>query len=141
MTLGYKIGAGVLIGVALVTTIVLISRHYTSLVDAKVALTAQVETLEQDVAREQGRVEALKASVDKWDGASGRQAEALSEFAEAQRDAGKHAREIRNALSQHDLGALAKAKPGLIEPRINAGTADAFRLLEQSSEAPGAGRD
>ena len=38
----------------------------------------------------------------------------------------------------HDLGALAKRKPGLIERRVNDGSDRALRLLEQSTQAAAA---
>lgn len=33
----------------------------------------------------------------------------------------------------HDFTKLARARPGLIEPRVNRGTADVFRQIEQDS--------
>ena len=137
--LGYKIGAGALIGVALVTAIALSYRHYTGLVDDKAELTAKVGTLEQDVAREKARADAFKLTIDKWDEAAAVQADALDRFSNAQREAGETTRKLTDVLSKHDLGALARSKPGLIQTRINAGTADAFRLLEQSTGAAPAG--
>lgn len=137
--LGYKIGAGVLIGVVAVTAVTLSYRHYTGLVDAKAELTARVGTLEQDVAREKARGDAFKLTIDKWDEAAAKQAEALDRFSTVQRDAGETTRRLTDALSKHDLGALARSKPGLIQTRINAGTADAFRLLEHSTGAAPAG--
>ena len=137
--LGYKIGAGALIGVALVTAIALSYRHYTGLVDDKAELTAKVGTLEQDVAREKARADAFKLTIDKWDEAAAKQAEALDRFSTAQREAGETTRKLTDVLSKHDLGALARSKPGLIQTRINAGTADAFRLLEQSSAGAASG--
>lgn len=137
--LGYKIGVGALIGVALVTAIALSYRHYTGLVDDKAELTARVGTLEQDVAREKARADAFKLTIDKWDKAAAVQADALDRFSNAQREAGETTRKLTDVLSKHDLGALARSKPGLIQTRINAGTADAFRLLEQSTGAAPAG--
>lgn len=137
--LGYKIGAGALIGVALVTAIALSYRHYTGLVDDKAKLTAKVGTLEQDVAREKARADAFELTIDKWDEAAAVQADALDRFSNAQREAGETTRKLTDVLSKHDLGALARSKPGLIQTRINAGTADAFRLLEQSTGAAPAG--
>lgn len=137
--LGYKIGAGVLIGVALVTTIALSYRHYTGLIDDKAELTEQVGTLKQDVAREKARADAFELTIDKWDEAAAKQAEALDRFSTVQREAGDTTRRLTDVLSKHDLGALARSKPGLIQTRINAGTADAFRLLEQSTGAAPAG--
>jgi hypothetical protein len=44
--------------------------------------------------------------------------------------------EMDNYLSifkRHDLTRLAKAKPGLIQPRINKGTREVFRAIEEAS--------
>lgn len=37
-------------------------------------------------------------------------------------------------FKRHDLTRLARAKPGLIEPRINKGTKDVFRAIEEASQ-------
>lgn len=42
---------------------------------------------------------------------------------------------LNDVLSKHDIELLAAKKPKLIEKRINAGTADAFRMLECASGA------
>lgn len=136
MTLGYRIGAGVLIGVALVTTIVLSYRHYTGLVDAKAELTSRVGVLEQDVARETARADAFKLTIDKWDEAADRQAKALDDFSNAQLDAGTFSRELKNAFSRQDLAEQARLRPGPTADRINDCIAGAFRLLEQSTQGP-----
>ena len=36
-------------------------------------------------------------------------------------------------FARHDLTRLARAKPGLIEPRINKGTKEVFRAIEEDS--------
>jgi len=40
---------------------------------------------------------------------------------------------LENTLAKHDLGALAKSKPGLVERRINSGTIKLFAAIEASS--------
>lgn len=136
MSLGYRIGIWALIGVALVSAITLSYRHYSGLVESKVTLSAQIATLNEDVAREKARADAYERSIDKWDEAAEVQAKALTDNTAAQREAGAYSRELKDVLSSHNLGALAKSKPGLIERRVNDGTARTFRLLEQSTESP-----
>lgn len=135
-SLQWKLGAGVLIGVVAVSVIALSYRHYTGLVDSKAELSAQVATLREDVAREKARADSFERAIDRWDQAAKDQAKALDDFTIAQREAGTYARELLDVLSKHDLGALAKRKPGLIENRINAGSADALRLLERATQGP-----
>jgi hypothetical protein len=45
-------------------------------------------------------------------------------------------RDLQTRLSEHDLGALAEAKPGLVENAINGGTENALRCFELLSGAP-----
>jgi cell division protein FtsB len=45
--------------------------------------------------------------------------------------------EYLSIFRRHDLTRLALARPGLIEPRINNGTAEVFRELEQASRRIG----
>ena len=41
--------------------------------------------------------------------------------------------EYLGIFKRHDMTRLARVKPGLIEPRINKGTADVFRQIEEDS--------
>lgn len=41
--------------------------------------------------------------------------------------------EYLGIFKRHDMTRLARIKPGLIEPRINKGTADVFRQIEEDS--------
>lgn len=130
---------GIAIGVALATAVALSYRHYSGLVESNALLTGQVSTLQGDVSREKARADAYERSIDRWDEAARVQAEAMGELTTAQREAGAYSRELKDVLSKHDLGALAKRKPGLIERRVNDGSDRALRLLEQSTQAPAAG--
>jgi hypothetical protein len=136
LPLSWKIGIWAAIGVAVVTTVGLAYRHYSGLVDAKAELSAKVATLEQDVAREKTRAEALEKSIAAWDGASKAQVKALEELTNAQREAGRFKSELLDVLSRHDLEALARAKPGMVEKRVNTGSARALRMLEHATEVP-----
>ena len=42
--------------------------------------------------------------------------------------------EYLGIFRRHDMTKLARAKPGLIEPKINKGTADVFRSIENDSK-------
>ena len=113
-------------------------RHYSGLVESNAQLTVQVATLKEDVSREKARADAFEKSIDRWDSAAKAQAKALEDLTTAQREAGAYSRELKDVLSKHDLGALAKRKPGLIERRVNDGSDRALRLLEQSTQAAAA---
>lgn len=58
----------------------------------------------------------------------------LSTMAENQKTANEHSRKLNDVLSRHDLTALSLAKPGLIERRINSGTAGILSLFESESD-------
>lgn len=140
-SLSWKAYVGIAIGVALATAVALSYRHYSGLVESNAQLTGQVATLKEDVSREKARADAFEKSIDAWDSAAKVQAQALEDFSTAQREAGAYSRELKDVLSKHDLGALAKRKPGLIERRVNDGSDRALRLLEQSTQAPAADGD
>lgn len=139
LNLGLRAYVGITIGVAVAATVALSYRHYSGLVESNAQLTGQVATLEEDVSREKARADAFEKTMDKWDSAAKVQAKALEDLATAQREAGAYSRELKDVLSKHDLGALAKRKPGLIERRVNDGSDRALRLLEQSTQVPATG--
>ena len=133
--LGLKAYVGIAIGVAVTAAVALSYRHYSGLVESNAQLTGQVATLKEDVSREKARANAFEKSIDRWDSAVKAQVKALEDLTTARREAGAYSRELKDVLSKHDLGALAKRKPGLIEHRINDGSDRALRLLEQSTQA------
>ena len=55
----------------------------------------------------------------------------LDALTQVQREANAESRRLNDIFGQHDLRALAVARPGLIENRINAGTLDAYGMLER----------
>ena len=59
------------------------------------------------------------------------QAESLSALAIEQQAIRKESLKVADIFSKHDLALLASKKPGLIQNRINAGTADVFAELER----------
>lgn len=58
----------------------------------------------------------------------------MANMAKAQQDSRKELEALNGKFRNHDLAELALKKPGLIENRINSGTSDTFRMLEQASE-------
>ena len=136
--LGFRAYIGIAIVVAVAANVALLYRHYSGLVESKARLTGQIATLTEDISREKARADAFEKAIDQWDSAAKTQAKALEDFATAQREAGAYSRVLKDVLSKHDLGALAKRKPGLIERRVNDGSDRALRLLEQSTQAAAA---
>jgi hypothetical protein len=141
--------AGVL-GVSFATVGTVLWLHYSGLVDAKADLTAKAARLEEKLTAQTAVTSAREREADAWRQASQVQSRALELQATSQARAGEYLQEIRRVQSKHDLTALAKAKPALVEAHINAGTDRAFRLLERASrpdlsrpdaDAPTAGTD
>lgn len=137
--LAVRIGLLAILGVSIAAAGAVLWQHYSGLVDAKADLSAKVSGLESDVAREKARADALVLAVSKWDEAAKAQAVAMADFTKAQRSAQAYSKELKNVLSTHDLNALARAKPKLVEARINAGSSRALRMLEHASQTPSAG--
>jgi hypothetical protein len=134
--LAVRLALVTLLGVSLAAAGTVLWRHYSGLVDAKAELTAKAAGLAADLAGEKALAASLERQVGVWDRASQVQAQAIGALAEVQLQSTAYQRELKSVLSKHDLGALAKERPTLIEGRINAGTARALGLLERASRAP-----
>ena len=61
------------------------------------------------------------------------QLQAVSELSERANAMQAEMDDYVSIFKRHDLTRLARAKPGLIEPRINKGTKEVFRAIEQDS--------
>ena len=59
--------------------------------------------------------------------------EALNTMSARNAEIEAEAKRYMAIFARHDLAKLAAAKPGLIETRINKGTSDVFRTIEQDS--------
>lgn len=136
-TLLVRVAIVATLGVCVTAAGAVLWHHYTSLVDAKAALSGQVAGLQGEVTREANRADELGVTVVKWAAATEVQSAALDKLAQIQVKSDIHQQELLNVLATHNLGALAKRKPGLVERRVNAGTDSAFRLLEHASESSG----
>jgi hypothetical protein len=135
-TLVTRIGLLAILGVSIAAAGTVLWQHYSGLVDAKAALTAEAATLKSDLAGEKARSASLTREIDRWDRAAAVQAQALQVLAQVQAQAQAPKKELSDVQSKHDLAALARRKPGLVEGRVNAGTARAFRMLERASGVP-----
>ena len=71
-------------------------------------------------------IETMKQDIEK-------QREAFTNLSTQHVQLSKERDEYMSIFRKHDLTKLARRKPGLIEPRINNGTAQVFRQVEQDS--------
>ena len=62
------------------------------------------------------------------------QLEAVGKLTEANNEMQAEMDDYLSIFKRHNLTKLARVKPGLIEPRINNGTADVFRAIEEASK-------
>lgn len=99
---------------------------------------AQVGAYQTAHETQKATISALEKALAEWEANAAEFKQTLENLVEAQKEANAHARKLDKVLSRHDLDTLAKAKPGLIERRINSGTADVFRMFES---ATGGGQD
>jgi len=90
-------------------------------------LRGNVATLESNLEREK---EALRKSQENLQ----TQLKAVGELTQKATALTAERDEYVGIFRRHDLTKLARAKPGLIEPRINKGTADVFRSIENDSK-------
>jgi hypothetical protein len=125
----YALGA-----LALVTIIGLGYLHYTSLLEER-------DTLRQNVARVETALETQRAAtaaavkvIGEWSAAQERTVETLRELAQKSEAAREEGRRINRVLAEHDLGALAAARPGLVQRRLDDGTARALRMLRDATD-------
>lgn len=96
------------------------------------------------VEEQKAAVEAAVANAGEWQAALEDLQQTHEELQNVERQASAEVARLQGIFARHDLRALAIARPGLIENRINSGTADALSVLERITsgdlhEAGGAG--
>jgi len=126
----WKLGAVALAGAMLAAMLAGAYRHYTGLVSQVSTLTADKATLQLALDTEKATAEGLKKGIQAWNDAYELLRKQEAESARVAMAASAEARRLNELLGSHDLGALARSRPGLVEARLNAGTARAGRLLE-----------
>ena len=92
-------------------------------------LRANAVTMKLAIKLNEEAIESMKADVLK----SRKIADSTGEKFKKARAANK---ELRKKLAKHNLGFLAKSKPGIVQRIINKGTADANRCVEILSGSP-----
>lgn len=134
-----KIGVkGIAIGLAFTGVLAIVSFgywHYTSLLDKVETLRSNNQTLEQGFEQQQKTISSQSDAIDEWEQSQEELRQRLERLQEVARAARKETRRLNDLFAEHDLGRLAREKPGLIERRVNDGTSDALRMLECASGA------
>lgn len=103
-------------------------------------LSAQRDSLLQENGAQRTAIEVQQQTIDdavgaieEWREQMTRLQGQLTELARVQQEATSETRRLNDVFARHDLARLARARPGLVERRVNSGTADALRMLEVAS--------
>lgn len=104
-------------------------------------LNSQITQLQSDVRQYQAQNVALQSAAEineqtirSLEENSQRQVEQMTNLTNANQQLQSEKEEYLSIFRRHDLQRLALARPGLIEPRINNGTQEVFRQVEQDSK-------
>lgn len=96
----------------------------------------ELTTLRENTARLEIAVQTNEQTIASLRSDIARVGRVLNETNQQLSEARVQNRELQTRLSEHDIGALAEAKPGLVENAVNNGTANALRCFELLSGAP-----
>ena len=103
--------------------------------EAKIArLEANAVTLKENAARLEAAFDVEKLAREKAEKNLQTQLKAVSELSAKNNEMQAEMDDYLSIFKRHDLTRLARVKPGLIEPRINNGTAQVFRDIEEASK-------
>jgi cell division protein FtsB len=103
-------------------------------------LNTQITQLQSDVRQYQAQNVALQSAAEineqtirSLEENSQRQVEQMTNLTSANQQLQTEKDEYLSIFRRHDLQRLALARPGLIEPRLNNGTQEVFRQMEEDS--------
>jgi len=112
--------------------------YHTTIVSQKEAVIARLEanavTLKENAVRLETAFETEKAARERSEQNLQAQLQAVGELTEKNNAMQAEMDDYLSIFKRHDMTRLARAKPGLIEPRINNGTKDVFRAIEEASK-------
>ena len=112
--------------------------YHTTVVSQKDATIARLETnavtLKENATRLEQAFESEKAARERSEQNLQVQLKAVGELTEKNTAMQAEMDDYLSIFKRHNLTKLARAKPGLIEPRINNGTQKVFRAIEQDSQ-------
>ncbi len=121
--------------IAVLATIYLGYRHYTGLLETVRVLGINNAQLETAVGIQQYTIDDQGEVLVEWRVSQDALVALVAELQRVAEDAERETRRLNDIFSRHDLTRLARARPGLIERRINAGAVASLRMLECASGA------
>ena len=112
--------------------------YHTTVVSQKEAVIARLEanavTLKENAIRLETAFEKEKTARERSEQNLQRQLQVVGELTEKNNSMQAEMDDYLSIFKRHNLTKLARAKPGLIEPRINNGTKEVFRAIEEASK-------
>jgi len=112
--------------------------YHTTVVSQKDAAIARLEanavTLKENAMRLETAFETEKTARERSEQNLQSQLKAVGELTEKNNAMQQEMDGYLSIFKRHDMTRLARAKPGLIEPRINKGTQAVFRSIEEASQ-------
>ncbi len=112
--------------------------YHTTTVSTKEAQIARLETnaviLKENAAKLDAAFEKEKAARERSEENLKLQLKAVTDLTNKNTEMQAEMDDYLSIFKRHDLTKLARAKPGLIEPRINNGTKAVFEAIERDSE-------
>ena len=114
---------------AVVAAAGVLSWQYDNLKSSRDTALAEVGALRVAKDIQDATIDTQRDAIDQWKQQAENFQVTLQAMAIAQLAASEESRRLNDVLSKHDLTRLSLAKPGLIENRINSGTANIIELL------------
>jgi len=112
--------------------------YHTTVVSQKDAVIARLEanavTLKENAMRLETAFEREQAARERSEQNLQSQLKAVGDLTEKNNAMQQEMDGYLSIFKRHDMTRLARAKPGLIEPRINKGTQAVFRSIEEASQ-------
>lgn len=122
-----------IVAAALLGILGLIYWHYSSLLEDVSGLRLEKAKLETTVGAQDRTIAAQQQAIDEWKDHTEQLVRQMAELQEVSRSAGDETRRLHELFARHDLEAIGRRRPSLLEDRINAGSDRARCLLERAT--------
>lgn len=96
-------------------------------------LTENNVKLEFAVDAQKATIDAALSAVSEWKDQIDEFQDTISEMVDTQQSATAETRRLNDIFTKHDLNRLSLAKPGLVQRRVNSGTADVLGMFESET--------
>ena len=107
--------------------------NYWNMVNEVGALRLNEGILRHGIQVQEETIQKQEIAITQWQKAVNKLEQDIQEARRIAKEAESETRRLNELFKKHDLRKLALAKPGLIENRINNGSANSIRLLECAS--------